>query len=121
MGMHWGMINPNNIITNMTSGTKAPPGIAVSIVSDAANMGDKAFQPNPINTKIGNTVMWINDDTITHTVTSGSGPSDPNEGKQFNSGLLEEGRSVAHTFKTVGEFNYFCQIHPFMVGKVIVK
>jgi plastocyanin len=105
----------------MTPGTKAPHGIVVSIVSNAANMGNKAFQPNLINIKIGNTVVWINDDIVIHTVTSGSGPNDLNYGKQFNSGFLVEGQSITHTFKTAGRFNYLCQVHPLMVGQVIVE
>jgi aldose sugar dehydrogenase len=112
-------INPNTV-TNMTLGTKAP-GMTVSIVTDAAIMGDNAFQPNPLTIKVGDNVTWINNDTVMHTVTSGSGPNDPNEGKQFNSGLLAEGQAVIHTFKRVGEFNYFCLVHPNMIGKIIVK
>ena len=115
-----GMIN-RNIVTNMTLGTKVPAGMTVSIVRDAAIMGDKAFQPNPLTIKVGDNVTWINNDTVMHTVTSSSGPTDPNEGKQFNSGLLAEGQPVTHTFKKVGEFNYFCQVHPNMIGKIIVK
>jgi hypothetical protein len=44
---------------------------------------------------------------VIHTVTSGTGPIDPNHGKQFDSGLLVKGQSVAHTFKTKGWF-MFC-------------
>ena len=95
--------------------------MTVSIVSYAAIMGDKAFQPNPLAIKVRDNVTWINDDTVMHTVTSGSGPNDPNEGKQFNSGLLAEGQAVTHTFKKAGDFNYFCQIHSNMIGKIIVK
>src|SRR5438067_6938488 len=50
-----------------SSGTKA------SIVSGASTMTDKAFSPNPINVKVGGTVTWTNDDTMFHTVTSGTG------------------------------------------------
>ena len=95
--------------------------MTVSIVSDAAIMGDKAFQPNPLAIKVRDNVTWINDDTVMHTVTSGSGLNDPNEGKQFNSGLLADGQTVTHTFKTAGEFNYFCQIPPNMIDKIIVE
>lgn len=95
-------------------------GISVSIVKNAEDMGDKAFQPNPINIKVGDTVTWLNDDSDKHTVTSGFGPNDPNKGKQFDSGLLAEGQTFIHTFKTAGEFNYFCEPHPSMIGKVIV-
>jgi plastocyanin len=82
---------------------------------------DKAFQPNPINIKGGNMVTWVNDDTVTHTVTSGTGPNDPNVGSQFDSGLLAPGQTFAHTFKLSGEFNYFCQLHPSMAGTVLAK
>jgi plastocyanin len=110
-----------NLITNTTSGTKTPSGIIVSIVKNAAEMSDKAYQPNLINIKVGDTITWINRDSVMHTVASGSGPNDPNEGKQFDSGPLTQGGTFTHTFKTAGVFNYFCAPHPWMVAKVIVK
>jgi plastocyanin len=64
-----------------SSGTKA------SIVSGASTLADKAFSPNPINVKVGGTVTWTNDYTLFHTITSGTGLSDPNKGKEFDSGL----------------------------------
>ena len=87
-------------------------------------MGDKAFSPNPINVKVGGTVTWTNKDTIGHTVTSGTGPSDPNKGNEFDSGLstlLTPGKTFSHTFNTAGAFTYFCQVHPTMMGKVVVS
>jgi len=84
-------------------------------------MGDKAFSPNPIDIKTGNTVTWTNNDNETHTVTSGSGANDTNLGKQFDSGLFEPKQTFTQTFKSPGEFSYFCQIHPAMVGKISVK
>ncbi|HEX6282988.1 MAG TPA: hypothetical protein VFZ67_12235 [Nitrososphaera sp.] len=41
----------------------------VSIISGAFRLTDAAYQPNPINIKVGDSVMWINDDSSTHTVT----------------------------------------------------
>ena len=84
-------------------------------------MGDKAFSPNPIDIKAGNTVTWTNNDNETHTVTSGSGANDTNLGNQFDSGLFEPKQPFTQTFKSPGEFSYFCQIHPAMVGKISVK
>lgn len=55
---------------------------------------------------------------MVHTVTSGDGFSDPNMGREFDSGLL--GGTFVHRFNATGTFSYFCQIHPTMVGKVIV-
>jgi len=106
--------------------TSASGGNSVSIVSGASTMTDTAFSPNPVNVKVGDTVTWTNNDSQLHTVTSGTGPSDPQMGKQFDSGLtgasvLGPGKTFSHTFTTAGTFSYFCQLHPAMVGKVIVS
>jgi plastocyanin len=42
----------------------------VSIVSGASTLAKKGFSPNPINTKAGDNVTWVNDDTVFHTVTN---------------------------------------------------
>ena len=105
-------------VTNSTSGKN------VSIVSGASTLADKAFSPNPIDVKVGSSVTWTNKDNVAHTVTSGTGPSDSNKGKEFDSGLsalLAPGKTFTHTFKTGVEIRYFCQIHPTMVGKVAVS
>lgn len=119
--MGQGLMHSNVVTNTTTSSTKTSSGIIVSIVKDAAEMTDKAYQPNPINIKVGDTIMWINRDSEMHTVTSGSGHDDTNEGMEFDSGPLTQGGIFTHTFKTVGVFNYFCHPHPWMVAKVIVK
>ena len=101
-------------------------GSKVSIVEGASTMADKAFDPSPANVKAGDTVTWTNDDSTPHTVTSGTGSSDPNMGKDFDSSpglktLLAPKQTFEHKFATAGEFAYFCQVHPTMVGKVVVS
>ena len=63
--------------------------VKVSIISGSSTLGDKAFSPNPITIKEGNTVMWINNDNQFHTVTSGDPSSSGGAamGKVFDSGL----------------------------------
>ena len=112
--------------SSMTS-TNSTGGTSVSIVPNSSTMADKAFSPNPLDAKVGDTVTWTNKDTTFHTVTSGTGPSDTTHGKAFDSGLsgptalTTQGKTFSHKFMTAGEFPYFCQLHPTMVGKVIVK
>lgn len=120
-----------NITTNANApGSPFPPKEAnstsyfpatnkVAIVVGAALLRDKAYQPNPVNVKSGGVVTWNNEDTVVHTVTSGTGLNDPHLGNQFDSGLL--GGHFSRIFFKPGVFPYFCQIHPTMVGKVIVK
>jgi plastocyanin len=100
----------------------------VSIVSGASTLGEKAFSPNPVTIKEGDTVMWINNDNQFHTVTSGDPSSSGGAviGKVFDSGLsgpnalTAKGKTFSHTFNEKGEFSYFCRLHPTMIGKVIV-
>lgn len=98
--------------------------VSASIVPGASTMGDKAFSSNPLNIKVGDSIIWTNDDSTVHTITSGSGPTDPNMGKEFDSGLstlMSPGDTFSFTFGKVGEFPYFCAVHPTMIGTVIVS
>jgi amicyanin len=109
-----GTANSGNSTSSTVAGTK------VSIVEEASEMGDQAYDPNPVNVKAGDTVTWTNDDSQIHTVTSGTDSSDPNMEKEFDPSMLSQNQTFSHKFNTAGEFPYFCQLHPTMVGKVIV-
>lgn len=99
--------------------------VEVSIVNGASVLTDTAYQPNPIEIKVGQMVRWTNDDYAFHTVTS-SRPGSADSGRDFDSGLAgpsaltTQGKTFEHTFESAGEFDYHCTLHPFMVGKVIV-
>jgi plastocyanin len=114
------LINNKNVATTTPTRqpTTFPDNANVSIVLGAALARDKAYDPNPIYVIANGTVIWNNKDTVVHTVTSGNGFSDPNMGKEFDSGLL--GGRFVHKFNATGTYDYFCQIHPTMIGKVIV-
>jgi len=93
----------------------------VSIVEGASDFGNKSYQPSPIKIKVGDTITWTNDDSIApHTVTEGN-PSSSMSGAGFDSGLLSQGQAFKHTFNKVGVVEYFCSLHPTMVGKVSVS
>jgi plastocyanin len=97
--------------------------VQASIVPGASTLGEKAFSPNPIEIKVGQKVEWTNKDSLQHTITSGT-PGSPDSGKAFDSGLtklLNNGQTFEHTFAAAGEYPYYCQLHPTMVGKVVVK
>ena len=53
----------------MINASTKTPGLKVSIVPNAGAMGDKAFSPNPIGIKTGNTVTWTNNDVGSHALT----------------------------------------------------
>ncbi|MFY9798550.1 MAG: plastocyanin/azurin family copper-binding protein [Candidatus Nitrosopolaris sp.] len=93
----------------------------VSIVKGASNPSmTEPYNPSPINVPKGTTVTWTNNDNTAHTVTQGnpSGNSPPNG---FDSGILAPGKTFTHTFATAGTIQYYCTLHPTMLGEVIVK
>ncbi|MHB1314506.1 MAG: cupredoxin domain-containing protein [Christensenellales bacterium] len=69
------------------------------------------FQPAEIIIKKGETVTWINQDTVQHTATCST----------FDSGLLRKGESYKHKFDETGTFDYICTPHPYMKGIVRVE
>ncbi len=79
----------------------------------AANESPADYSVNELRVKVGTTVTWTNDDDQMHTVTDVAGG--------FDSGFLNPGDTWSYTFETAGEFEYFCQPHPWMRAKVIVE
>jgi len=100
--------------------------VQVSIVPGSSTLTEKAYSPNPVEVTVGQTILWTNDDSAFHTVTSGTlGAADA--GQLFDSGLAgptaltSKGKTFEHKFDTAGEFPYFCTLHPAMIGTVVVK
>ena len=79
---------------------------------------DGCFIPSPVTIDIGATVTWENGDTAAHTATGGSATDGPSG--VFDSSLIMAGSSFSHTFDTAGTYDYFCMVHPWMLGTVIV-
>jgi plastocyanin len=100
-----------------------PMTIEVSIPAGTSVPGceetNKCFIPSSVSIMKGDTVVWSNDDTAAHTVTSGS-PADGPSG-MFDSSLLIGGKSFEHTFDSSGSVDYFCMVHPWMTGSVQVS
>lgn len=87
------------------------------------------YDPKKITISAGDKVTWKNEDSEGHTVTSGLGAGiqsvQTNEkGKSdgiFDSGPFKPGGTWSHTFYNPGTYNYFCTIHPWMEGVVVVN
>ena len=110
----------------VVTSVSAQGGSSVSIVLGASTLGEKAWSVNPVNVKVGDNVTWTNDDNQAHTITSGKDSGDPDAGKVFDSSpnfnpLLAPKQTFQHKFTTAGEVPYFCQLHPTMIGTVVVS
>ena len=81
-----------------------------------------SFDPQEITILAGESVTWNNRDIVPHTATSGN-PGDAGFGSIFRSAQLAQEETFTHTFDDVGEFIYFCEVHPVMMrgAKVIVE
>ncbi|HEX7032280.1 MAG TPA: plastocyanin/azurin family copper-binding protein [Nitrososphaera sp.] len=93
--------------------------VVATAVSGSAFLNETAYSPNPIEIENDETVTWVNKDFDPHTVTSG-GFGGEDVGQEFDSGYMGPQSMFSFTFEEEGEFNYFCAIHPNMVGTVIV-
>ena len=74
-----------------------------------------AFLPAEVRIRAGQTVTWLNceDDATAHTTHS--------DDEVWSSPLLSPGTAFSHTFDQPGTFDYHCDPHPFMTGRVVVE
>jgi plastocyanin len=73
------------------------------------------FEPKELVIAAGTTVTWVNADDMPHTVTSTASPA------LFGSKTLDTDDKFSFEFKVPGTYTYFCKLHPYMTGKVVVK
>ncbi|MGE3796847.1 MAG: DUF2807 domain-containing protein [Thermomicrobiales bacterium] len=91
----------------------ATPQAAAPQTFDVA-ISQFTFNPATLEIHVGDTVTWTNNDMFPHDVAQlpkGSGFSSPTFGK---------GESYSVTFDTLGTYDYFCALHPIMLGTIVV-
>lgn len=101
--------------TSTSTPPTTDPGVESTPVpgGGTAQILDFAFVPAVIEVPAGSTVTWSNDDSFDHSVVSDDVP--------FDSGTLAPGDEFVTTVSVAGEFSYFCGIHPFMTGTLVVS
>ena len=81
---------------------------------------DGCYIPSTATVDVGGVVIFSNTDNGIHTYTSGS-LSDDDAGSEFDTGMLQQDQSFEYTPENAGEFPYFCMLHPWMQGTLIVQ
>lgn len=76
------------------------------------NIREFMFAPTDLNIAVGTKVTWVNDDQIPHTVMETH--------KAFRSAALDTNDSFTYQFDNAGTFEYFCALHPQMIGRIVV-
>lgn len=101
--------SPSN--PSSTSGGSGPQTYQVNIV-EGGSTDDWGYDPSSLEVGVGDTVVWTNTGSVDHTVTADDG--------SFDSGAIAPGDTWSYTFEDVGEYQYHCDPHPFMVASISV-
>jgi plastocyanin len=82
--------------------------------ANAVTIDNFSFTPATVTVKAGTTVTWTNKDDIPHGIgaTNNAFPK---------SKALDTDDSYSFTFTTPGTYQYFCYLHPKMVGSIVVE
>ena len=97
--------------------------VTIKILEGSSVQGNPDFGPDPATASLDSLITWTNTDSALHSATSGTGSSDADSGKLFNSGFLNSGAkySVPAADVGAGEHAYYCQVHPYMTGKITIQ
>jgi plastocyanin len=100
--------------------TPTPTPNQQAVETNSISMRDFEFEPSVIRVEPGTTVTWTNQGENAHTVVS-LASDEYEEGELFNSGMIQPGQTFTHTFQEAGEYQYYCDLHPQMRGRVMVQ
>lgn len=116
-GVFLAIKNGNNHSSDNSSGSATSSQAQAKqqlVLTNTLTIENYSFTPPNISIKKGDTVTWTNDDTISHTITENDDRVGP------NSPRLAPGKTYAYKFVASGTYNYHCQLHHNMTGRVIV-
>jgi plastocyanin len=99
-------------LTLSVSGPGAPAAATATAGDPGDTISDYKFSPASLTVHVGDTVSWTNAGPSAHTATARNG--------SFNTGLLQKGQSGSFTFSHAGTYSYYCTVHPFMHGTIVV-
>jgi plastocyanin len=113
------IVHPWMIATLVIEAPKEATKIVIPEGAAIPEDGKIFYDPEIINISTGTTIEWINEDAAMHTATSGS-PTNGVDGI-FDSQILNLGDTFQFTFVEVGNYDYYCILHPWMLGTINVE
>jgi plastocyanin len=94
-------------------GVATGPSVGATSTTNSIVISNFMFKPMTLKVAPGATIKVTNEDKVDHTVTA--------KGGQFNTGNIAPGKSKSFKApKKAGKYHYFCAIHTFMLGTVVV-
>ena len=102
---------------------KPQTDVTLTILEGAATQGNPDYDPKELTVTKGNTILVDNLDLMPHTVTNGEGASDANSGKLFDTSIINGGefKVLETTNVDAGSHPYYCTVHPYMTGTLVVE
>ena len=94
------------------------PAIGSGSSQDCIDDVEGCYLPSVATVDLGGTVIFSNTDTAAHTWSEGTAADAT---LVFDTSMVMAGASYEYTADTVGEFSYFCMVHPWMIGSLIVQ
>ena len=118
-----GAAQSGNTTGGGAGGAAGGGGTTLTILAGSSIQGSPDYDPDELTVTAGSEVTVTNDDTLPHTVTSGTGPTDPNSAQSFDTSLINGGESATLSLAQVaaGQYDYYCMVHPYMTGKLTVQ
>lgn len=112
-----------SVLTITAAEEGAAAGPTINILQGSSAQGSDDYDPDPLTAKVGDEVSVVNQDTVPHSVTSGTGPADADRGAAFDTSIINGGESATISLAEVdaGEYGYFCIVHPYMTGTITVE
>lgn len=106
--------NNNPPVTNPDTANTTPPTLPTQTRTYTIDIMNFAFSLSSLTINKGDTVIWTNQDSASHTVTSDSG-------SELDSSSLSKSQTYSHTFNNAGTFSYHCTPHPYMKATITVQ
>ena len=112
-----------NQTTAAGGGGATAGGSTINILEGSSIQGSPDYDPDELTVSAGAEVTVVNQDTVLHSATSGTGPQDPESAQQFDTSLINAGESATLSLAQVtpGQYDYYCMVHPYMTGKIVVQ
>jgi plastocyanin len=135
-------LKPNFDLSNPTSGHGSPVAstpatstaedsaaarpqadVTLTILTGSSTQGNPDYEPDELTVTKGNTILVDNVDLMPHTVTNGAGASDATSGKLFDTSIINGGefKVLETTNVDAGSHPYYCTVHPYMTGTLVVQ
>ena len=112
------LILASGVVVLTSSGSSPAAAEPAAVAVDHVEIADFQFAPEANAVPAGTTITWTNRDNAPHTATSGASAAPDGV---FDTDIIRKGESKTVKLTKAGTYSYYCALHPFMHGTVVVR